>query len=134
MNVVPSPTREETEMSPKCSFTILNTMVSPSPVPKGLVVKYGSKILSMISSGMPVPVSATRSEHLLAVAPRLDAEAPPAGMAATAFLIRLSSACLMKRASMRSSGQLGGEAALDAIPAWSSSGRTNSSSSRDRPR
>ncbi len=39
VNVVPSPSREDTEMSPKCSLTILNTMVSPSPVPNGFVVK-----------------------------------------------------------------------------------------------
>ncbi len=39
VNVVPSPSREATAMSPKCSLTILNTMVSPSPVPNGLVVK-----------------------------------------------------------------------------------------------
>ncbi|KJU86959.1 hypothetical protein MBAV_000847 [Candidatus Magnetobacterium bavaricum] len=38
---------------------IVFDMYRPSPVPlsDGLVVKYGSNILSMISSGMPPPLS-----------------------------------------------------------------------------
>ena len=34
-------------------------VASPSPVPSGLVMKKGSKSLSLVSSSMPMPVSLT---------------------------------------------------------------------------
>jgi len=48
-------------MKPPVCLTMPYTVDSPSPVPlpTSLVVKNGSKILSMISVGMPVPVSST---------------------------------------------------------------------------
>ena len=48
-------------MKPPVCFTIPYTVESPSPVPlpTSLVVKNGSKILSMMSEGMPVPLSLT---------------------------------------------------------------------------
>ena len=41
------------------NVTIPTTDPSPVPLPTSLVVKNGSKILSMISGGIPLPVSAT---------------------------------------------------------------------------
>jgi hypothetical protein len=42
-------------------LAMARTVASPRPVPCFLVVKYGSKILSRSSAGIPWPVSATRS-------------------------------------------------------------------------
>ena len=48
-------------MKPPVCLTMPYTVERPSPVPlpTSLVEKNGSKILSMMSGGMPVPVSAT---------------------------------------------------------------------------
>src|SRR6056297_467411 len=44
---------------PACSSTSFFTIARPSPVPFGLLVTYGSKILSTESCGMPGPLSST---------------------------------------------------------------------------
>ena len=48
-------------MKPPDCLTMPNTVERPRPVPlpTSLVVKNGSKILSITSGGMPVPVSDT---------------------------------------------------------------------------
>src|SRR5690606_29614657 len=64
VKVVPTPTSDSSRtVPPCCSTTIACTNVSPWPVPRptSLVVKNGSKIRCRISSGMPVPVSLTRT-------------------------------------------------------------------------
>ena len=50
-----------TSTVPPLCLTIPNTVERPSPVPLPIsfVVKNGSKIFSMISGGMPSPVSST---------------------------------------------------------------------------
>src|SRR5206468_9102241 len=48
-----------TSIRPSCASTILLTIASPSPDPCGLVVKNGSKILSVSSVEIPGPSSAT---------------------------------------------------------------------------
>jgi len=45
------------ETSPPCSSTIFFTITRPSPVPRGLLVTYGSKTRFMRFSGNPVPLS-----------------------------------------------------------------------------
>ena len=58
---MPCPTVELTSMKPPDCLTMPKTVESPRPVPlpTSLVVKKGSKIFSMTSGGMPVPVSDT---------------------------------------------------------------------------
>src|SRR5580765_4648259 len=50
-------------MKPLCPLMTPSTVDRPSPVPlpNSLVVKNGSKILSITSAGMPLPVSSTVS-------------------------------------------------------------------------
>ena len=63
MNSVNSPSCDSTFISPPCRRTMSLEIESPSPVPSlvALVVKNGSKILAFTSSGMPVPLSRTRT-------------------------------------------------------------------------
>ena len=53
-----------TSIIPLCSFTIWLTMARPRPVPFFFVEKWGRKSLSLSSTGMPGPVSATSIAHL----------------------------------------------------------------------
>ena len=59
--VVPRPSSLSTAMCPLLCLMIFCTKVSPKPVPRptDLVVKKGSKILSITSGLMPRPVSLT---------------------------------------------------------------------------
>ena len=63
MKVVPRPGSEYTQMKPPACCTIPYTVARPSPVPLpgSLVVKNGSKILALVASSMPTPVSLTAS-------------------------------------------------------------------------
>ncbi len=63
-NVVPTPTLLTRRTNPPWVRTQLYTIERPSPVPSpgALVVKKGAKTSSRISSGMPLPVSATQME------------------------------------------------------------------------
>ncbi|MNT57353.1 hypothetical protein D3C72_1947150 [compost metagenome] len=78
------------------------------PLPTSLVVKKGSKILSMISGGIPVPLSATstitmssagnsgRPSAAISFASTLRVLMvilPPSGMASRALTQRLMSTC-----------------------------------------
>ena len=49
-------------ISPPCAFTMSYARLNPNPVPwpVGLVVKKGWKILSLMESGIPGPLSETR--------------------------------------------------------------------------
>jgi hypothetical protein len=70
-------------------------IASPSPVPPSLVVKKGSKILSLFSSSIPFPVS------LIVISIPLSGEinfeetdiVPPLSVASRALRIRLIRAC-----------------------------------------
>ena len=53
MNVVPSPSCEETSIFPPCSVIMRFTIASPMPIPVSFVVKYRSKIFDIFSSGIP---------------------------------------------------------------------------------
>jgi hypothetical protein len=61
LKVLPFPMSLETLMKPPWLWMIPSEVESPRPVPlpMSLVVKKGSKILSRIFAGMPVPVSLT---------------------------------------------------------------------------
>ena len=63
LNSVPSPGAERTEISPACCSTMLCATARPRPVRfwSSLVVKNGSKMRGSTSSGMPQPVSFTRT-------------------------------------------------------------------------
>ena len=60
---VPTPSSVSNSSSQPCWLAVPQTMASPIPVPSfwGLVVKNGSKILSRMASGIPVPRSRTSS-------------------------------------------------------------------------
>ena len=57
VKVVPFPTVLSTEMDPSWASTIRLQMARPNPIPLALVVKRGVHIFSLISSGIPSPVS-----------------------------------------------------------------------------
>src|SRR5262249_46766827 len=59
--VVPLPGALDTSIAPPCASTIRRARGRPRPVPwpTGLVVKKGSKMRGMTSSGMPLPPSRT---------------------------------------------------------------------------
>jgi hypothetical protein len=67
LNSVNSPGSVSTSMLPPCCFTIMSWLIdrpSPVPSPEGLVVKNGLNIFSLISSGIPVPLSRIRISTL----------------------------------------------------------------------
>ena len=55
LNLVPCPVTLLTSIRPSCASTIFRTIARPRPEPCGLVVKNGSKILSVASAGSPGP-------------------------------------------------------------------------------
>src|SRR6185503_6246017 len=59
LKLLPTPTCDSTSMRPRCSSKMPYATERPSPVPLpcGLVVKNGSKILERSSGEIPVPVS-----------------------------------------------------------------------------
>src|SRR5579883_1453821 len=64
MNVVPLPTALSNEILPPCLSTITDREIAspwPVPFPTPFVVKNGSKIRPRIFSGIPAPVSWTRT-------------------------------------------------------------------------
>src|SRR6185369_5865729 len=61
VKVDPAPRRLSTRTAPPCRDTVFDTIDSPRPVPFTLLVKSGSKILSMFSSGIPDPLSDTET-------------------------------------------------------------------------
>src|SRR5262245_17933875 len=63
MNSVKEPGSVTTSIIPPCCFTMMSWLIdSPSPVPSpaGFVVKNGWKTFSLISGGMPIPLSRMR--------------------------------------------------------------------------
>ena len=54
----PFPTSLTTSISPPCTSTYLLHKATPKSTPRDFVVKRGSKILPLLSSDMPSPVSA----------------------------------------------------------------------------
>src|SRR5215467_8349414 len=105
LNTLPLPTVVETSTAPPSPLTMPCTSERPRPVPTptSLVVKNGSKILSKISAGMPVPESDTSmtTYSRAAMEPivttrgawkrirsRDTRSVPPEGIACTAFVSR----------------------------------------------
>src|ERR1700738_3427508 len=85
LNSVKSPGSVSTSMLPPCCLTMMSWLIdrpSPVPSPEGLVVKKGLNILSLISSGMPVPLSririSTLSPRFLVVAESIGSKPSPA--------------------------------------------------------
>jgi hypothetical protein len=63
LNSVKRPDSVSTSILPPCCFTMMSWLIdrpSPVPSPEGLVVKNGLNIFSLISAGMPVPLSQMR--------------------------------------------------------------------------
>ena len=86
-----SPGRDSTRRSPWCFFTTIRQAMSrPSPVPSptGLVVKNGSKIRSLMSSGMPGPLSPTSTSTLPSSRAVRMVSVPVPPIAGTALSIR----------------------------------------------
>src|SRR5262249_53149156 len=77
----PPPARSPTSMEPPCASTIWRTTASPSPVPRGRVVKNGSKIRLRISAGMPGPSPETASSTASGAARAATVTDPPAATA-----------------------------------------------------
>ena len=78
-NSVNTPGSVSTSMLPPCCLTMMSWHIdrpSPVPSPGGLVVKNGLNILSLASSGMPVPLSRMR---ISTSAPRFFVAASSAG-------------------------------------------------------
>src|SRR5262249_26116814 len=91
VNRAPPPTRSPTSIVPPCASTIWRATASPRPVPRGRVVKKGSKMRPRISLGMPGPSSETASSTPFP-APRASTVTEPPGAAASpAFESRPSS-------------------------------------------
>src|SRR5262245_29784589 len=89
---VPRPGELSMVMSPPCRSTIFLTMAMPSPVPDGLVVKNGRKILSRSPGAMPTPLSTPSTAARSSSASRLTTTrppSPPAGIASSAFRMTL---------------------------------------------
>ncbi len=61
VKTLPRPTSERTLMAPPWFLTTEYAVARPSPLPRCLVVKYGSKMRGKSASGMPMPVSLTSS-------------------------------------------------------------------------
>src|SRR5437773_5591366 len=62
VKVVPRPAVESTRTRPRCASTARCTMASPSPVPPTRPVANGSNSRCFSSSGIPGPLSLTRSD------------------------------------------------------------------------
>ena len=61
VTLVPRPFSDVTAIVPRFASTLRFAIVNPRPVPIAFVEKYGSKILAIAWSSMPMPVSVTRS-------------------------------------------------------------------------
>ena len=61
VGTVPRPTADSIESSPPCACATACEMARPRPVPRGLVVKNGSKSRGRTSRGTPGPLSTTAS-------------------------------------------------------------------------
>ena len=62
VNVLPSPSWLSTSMVPPLASTRFLDRARPRPMPRPLVVKRGSNIFFMFSTGMPRPVSVMERE------------------------------------------------------------------------
>ena len=94
--VLPVPFMDDTFSVPLCIMTICLERLSPIPEPSFLVVKNGMNIRSIISSGIPVPLSRMRMETLFPVdadTSRLTCGSSRPETASAAFLIRLMMTC-----------------------------------------
>src|SRR5262245_23549985 len=80
---VPRPGELSRVMSPLWRSTIFLTMAMPRPVPEGLVVKKGRKILSRSSGPMPTPLSPISTTARSSSRQRLTATRLKKGMAPT---------------------------------------------------
>src|SRR6185369_14488906 len=92
---LPSPTLLAAVIRPPNPSTIRAEIASPRPVPLpgGLVVKNGSKICFMDSSGIPVPLSMTSSRICPPSCLAPTVMIPPAGVASRLLRSRLTTTC-----------------------------------------
>src|SRR5665811_269643 len=109
VNVVPSPTVLLTSISPPWASIIPYDTASPSPtpLPSGLVVKNGSKILARFSGRMPSPLSETWSNTTpspLAV-DTVTRRSVRLCVASAAFSTRLSTTCWICEGSHGAAGR-----------------------------
>ncbi len=99
VRVVPSPIRLSADIVPWCSRTMARDTLSPRPVPfpVSFVVKNGSKIISSLSRGIPVPVSVIRarmrSPSFSVTITSFRARLPACSIAKWALLITFRSTC-----------------------------------------
>src|SRR5215468_2413213 len=109
MKRVPWGVTSSTQIVPPWSVTIWCTMDSPSPVPLGLVEKYGRKSRSLSSAWIPGPSSATtmRARRLsgIQIVSRVTWPEPPT--ASTALSTRLRTARLIWSGSTSIGGMSG---------------------------
>src|ERR1035437_7229728 len=109
VNVVPSPTVLLTSISPPCASIIPydTARPSPTPLPSGLVVKNGLKILVRFSGRMPSPLSETWSRTTpspLAV-DKVTRRSGLLCVASAAFSSRLSTTCWICEGSHGAAGR-----------------------------
>src|SRR6476646_2498354 len=126
LKVVPRPTRLLTESLPAWFWMIPFTIQRPSPVPRSpLVVTNGSKIVRIISGGMPEPVSAIKmlTQPFRSSYPgiwRLRMRSlPPLGMASRALMTRLESTWRIWSAAITASGSTSRSVCSSTLARWS---------------
>ncbi len=86
-----APSRRQVNV-PLCSRATAEAMVSPSPMPSGLVVTNGSNRVRAISRGGPAPVSRTVTNDNPSRAPQATVTVPPCSTASRALRTRFSTA------------------------------------------
>src|SRR6478672_6996755 len=92
VNLVPRPGSLCTSTSPPWARTMFRVVASPSPVPPGLVVWNGRKILGRSAGSIPLPVSITSRQTVSPSDRVCRTISPPSGIACSALSIRLRSA------------------------------------------
>src|SRR5207247_2534496 len=118
----PPPVRSPTSIRPPCASTIWRATARPRPVPRGRVVKKGSKMRARSSGGTPGPESATAISTPPSAAAAASATSPPLGAASAALASSPRSTWQMRSPSARTSGSSGDSSrrTRNALP-WSSS-------------
>src|SRR5207247_752541 len=100
----PPPVRSPTSIRPPCASTIWRATARPRPVPRGRVVKKGSKMRARSSGGTPGPESATAISTPPSAAAAASATSPPLGAASAALARSPRSTWQMRSPSARTSG------------------------------
>src|SRR5262252_2683563 len=105
MKVVADTPSLATWSRPRWASTICRAMGSPSPVPRGLVVKKGWKMRSRISSGIPAPEFSTRTRTCSPSGGSIRMRTRPLeGAASRALSIRLPNTSASRKGSPHTGG------------------------------